>query len=224
MRRLTFTFLCFISLNIVDAQINKGQWLAGGNGSYTRSSQENNGSFAILKSKSTTLDVSADGGYFIFNQFCAGLRGGVNYTSDNLQEVYGNLPNNGSVSYTATASVTKTTIWLAGPFIRYYVLKPKHKINVLADVNYLYGHSVAKSSSATAIVDQNGNFLQNSAAASKTTSNTSSLIFQAGPAWFINPKVSLELTGAYVINWYKPQGYRTNAFAIGLGIHIHLAK
>jgi len=103
-------------------------------------------------------------------------------------------------------------------------LKPKHKINVLADVNYLYGHSIAKGSSSSVVTDQNGNLLQSSFAANKSSSNTSSFIFEAGPAWFINPKVSLELTGAYVITRYSPQGYHTNAFAVGLGIHVHLAR
>jgi len=223
MQRLTFTFLCFISLNIVDAQINKGQWLAGGSGNYSSSSQNNNGSFAIQKSKSATLDVSADGGYFIFNQFCAGVRGGINYTSDHLQDFYGNPINNGNETYTGVSSIARTTTWIAGPFVRYYLLKPKHKINVLADVNYLYGHSIAKGSSSSVVTDQNGNLLQSSFAANKSSSNTSSFIFEAGPAWFINPKVSLELTGGYTITWYT-QGHHSNAFAVGLGIHVHLAR
>jgi hypothetical protein len=223
MQRLIFTFLFFISLNTVNAQINKDQWLAGGNGSYTSSSQKNSSDFAMLKSKSATFDVSADGGYFIFNQFCAGVRGEVNYTSDNLQEVYGSPTGNGSVMYTGISSDTRTTIWIVGPFVRYYLLKPKSKINVLADVNYLYGHSIAKSSSATVVTDQNGNFPQVSVATNKTSSNTSSFVFEAGPVWFINPKVSLELTGGYVITRYT-RGYQSNAFAVGLGIHVHLSK
>jgi hypothetical protein len=177
----------------------------------------------MLKSKSTTLDVSADGGYFIFNQFCTGVRGGVNYTSDNFQEAYSNPAGGGIVMYTSISSVTRTTTWIVGPFVRYYLLKPKHKINVLADINYLYGHSVAESSSTTIVTDENGNLPQISMATSKTKSNTSSFVFEAGPAWFINPKVSLELTGGYVITRYTG-GYHSNAFAIGLGIHVHLAR
>jgi hypothetical protein len=66
MQRLTFIILFFISLNTANAQIRKGQWLTGGNGNFSHASQSNNQASWNFDLHTSMLDLSADGGYWVF--------------------------------------------------------------------------------------------------------------------------------------------------------------
>src|SRR5579859_4202038 len=99
MKKILFAAVLMTSAYAVSAQTNKGQWLAGGNVSFK---SESNG--PADAQKSTTFQLSPDAGYFFIDNLAAGIR--LNYQSEKVK----NDPNGAS------------TLFFAGPFVRYYFL------------------------------------------------------------------------------------------------------
>jgi hypothetical protein len=106
--------LCLCS----EAQISKGDYLIGGNGSYkkTRIYFPNDESF-----RQTTLSLSPNVGRFFFNQIAAGLA--VQY--ERYQTKRKVIPPQGGTYGDA--------YWTFGPFARIYALRSGRKVNFLAD-------------------------------------------------------------------------------------------
>jgi len=175
------------SANAAFSQINKGQWLTGGNGTYT--SQKRllvyyNASIPDVKY--SNLQLSADAGYFFVNGLAGGLR--VSLSSSKQKS---------DVSYVSTS-------WNFAPFARYYILPSSQKINFFADASYLWGTSTNNTTTPTST--------------SKNHSSSNGYALMAGPAFFLSPSASLELTAGYTsINQAK-------AFGAGVGFKIHLGK
>jgi len=101
------------------SQINKGQFLVGGNISFesVRYDERN-----VVVYKDRTFLVSPNIGYFFIPKFAGGLRLNCFF-------------------YKQTTSVfTETDISLS-PFLRYYLLSQKQEFNVLVDASYIHSRS-----------------------------------------------------------------------------------
>lgn len=167
-----------------NAQITKGNWMVGGNGSFSSTSYETtNSDGSTNKGKVSQLAVFPNIGYFIVNNFACGLSGNF----------YLSLPENG----------VNSTSFGGGPFVRYYFLKPEKKINILSQVSYYY----ASNSDSPKSYNRGYNF-------------------KAGPVFYINRIVGLELTMDYnnskISNPYNDTTRKD--FTVSLGLQIHLKK
>src|SRR5262245_15818491 len=100
---------------IAKSQINKGQFLVGGNASFETVKYDGEN---VAGYKTTTFVFSPNVGYFIIPKFAGGLR--LNFSS------YKQNP----------PDYTQTIIFLS-PFLRYYLLSQKQKVNVLVDASYI---------------------------------------------------------------------------------------
>lgn len=112
MKKVFFALCFLVSSHAMFAQINKGQWLAGGNISFYSDKQGD--------SKVTSFTVSPNAGYFFINNLAGGLR--LEYTSSKVK-------GGGDAS----------TSFTAAPFVRYYFLPAAQKVNVFADGEYGFG-------------------------------------------------------------------------------------
>lgn len=116
----TLFLVLVLSLNL-NAQITKGNWLVGGNGSFgssTATSKDNSGN--EIESKATGLQLNPNIGYFLTNKFVAGFDLSVDFANSQGQ-------NNSNWS-----------IGL-GPFVRYYFLDNDKRINIFGETNFIYG-------------------------------------------------------------------------------------
>lgn len=111
MKKVLFAALMLVSAQGVFAQINKGQWLVGGNIAFE--SQKHG------DAKATAFNISPNAGYFFINNFAGGLRA--------------------SFSSVKPKNVDATTDLLIAPFVRYYFLPAAEKVNVFADAAYGFG-------------------------------------------------------------------------------------
>jgi hypothetical protein len=165
-----------------NAQITKGNWMLGGYANYNNfSSESTNPTGSTNSSKGSSIIVSPTVGYFIINNLACGLSG--NFVLG-LVEQGNNVTNYG-----------------AGPFVRYYFLKPEKTINVLSQVGCYYGNS-------------------------STDSKYNSYNFKAGPVIYLNSSVGLELTLDYNISKFSSDSYESTfkSLSIGFGLQIHLKK
>lgn len=128
MKKIFPILITFILLSINDsiAQIEKGNWLIGGNGNFNY--RKTNDQFG--GTKEFFLSISPDFGYFFKNQLALGLRPGINSFA--------------TKSNTTTGSNTSLVI---GPFIRYYYFKPSKKINLVSELSYSYLVNINRSTS-----------------------------------------------------------------------------
>lgn len=170
--------LCYTA----NAQITKGNWMVGGSGNFSSTVAESKSS-NLLTSESKGLGVilSPTFGYFVADKLALGV-----------SPVFG---------YSKIDGGNSNTSYGAGPFIRYYLLKPEKLINILTHIGYYYGSDSAGS-----------------------TSNN--INFKTGPAIFLNSSVALELTLEYAIGQNKSD-FSTSTFKVfnvGLGLQIHLEK
>lgn len=96
------------------AQINKGQWLAGGSAGFETSKHGSDDA-----SKFTSFNFSPNAGYFFIDNLAGGLRLSIGSTKYKDED--------------ASSSV------LVAPFARYYFLPAQQKVNILADASYGFG-------------------------------------------------------------------------------------
>jgi hypothetical protein len=126
MKNIFPILITFILLSINDsiAQIEKGNWLIGGNGNINyRKTKDQFGA-----TKDFNLSISPDIGYFLKNQLALGLRSGIN--------------NSAFKSNTTTSSNTSLGL---GPFLRYYYIKPPKNINLASELSYSYFVNINRS-------------------------------------------------------------------------------
>ena len=122
----SITLLSFLTSN---AQITKGNWMVGGNGSFYSAQLKNENT--NTSSNSIGLELRPNLGYFVIDKFAVGITPLIAY----------NKPENGN-------SVTSYGI---GPYARYYLLKTENKINVLTQVGYAYSGSNNSNNKSTAL-------------------------------------------------------------------------
>jgi hypothetical protein len=114
MKKLLIAFSMIASVSTVSAQINKGQWLVGGNAAFTSSKE---GDY-----KTTTFQFSPNAGYFFINNLAGGLRLNLSSAKEEIND------------FESTATTTSIA-----PFVRYYFLPAAQKVNVFADASYSFG-------------------------------------------------------------------------------------
>ena len=103
------------------SQITKGNWMIGGNISY---SSLTTGMKMVFESPGYTLEIKPDVGYFLVDKFLAGLKSDINQ-----QKIKSSLDS----KYSTYLDLD------IGPFIRYYLLHKDNIINILIEGSYLYG-------------------------------------------------------------------------------------
>ena len=166
------TLLLTVNAN---SQITKGNWMVGGSGSFY--------SYQLIENSVTNsgmgVELRPNIGFFIKDKFAIGITPLFAYSK----------PENGS-------SVTSYGI---GPYIRYYLLKPESRVNILTQVEYAYSGSNNSNDKSTA------------------------LDFKVGPAFYFNSSVALEMTLNYNLNKLNSTT-NYNIFSLGLGFQIHLEK
>lgn len=172
------SFLAFTS----NSQITKNNWLLSGSANF---STQKNSSTASLQYKQTDIQISPTIGYFILDKFAAGLRPSLIYGKNNL-----------------VANAKPTTIFLIGPFIRYYLLQPEKVFNLFLESGYSYGN----------IANQGSDSKQ----------NTFSL--SGGPVLYFNTAVGLEFTIGYTTTKIVDFEGSNNAIRFGIGFQFHLEK
>lgn len=107
------------------AQINKGQFLIGGNVSFESNKNE---ATNVVNYKTTDIFISPNIGYFIINNLAGGLR-------FDFKSYRQKVPNDFTQTYTSIS-----------PFLRYYFLHATKKLNVFIDVSYINRTSKFKNS------------------------------------------------------------------------------
>ena len=127
MKKIFMVAVATILIQTGFAQVNKGQWLVGGNAGFSSTKW---GDF-----KTSTFQFAPDAGYFFINNFAGGLRVSVESTKVKLDG-----------GDDATTSST-----MIAPFVRYYFLPSAQKVNVFADASYGFGSSKEEGSESQGI-------------------------------------------------------------------------
>lgn len=179
----TSIIIFFTALTVSSfAQLSKQQWLIGGNGNFSYSKSK--------ELKFTSAQLSPAAGYFLVDKLAGGLR--LGFTSDTYKYESEKFQN-------STLSVS--------PFLRYYFLPSKQKVNLLADASF--GYSWTKQKAFPPI--------------HKYT--YSQFAIMAGPAIFLNERTALEITAGYTFLSRGPvDSTITSKIQIGVGLQIHLGK
>jgi hypothetical protein len=115
MKKIFIAASLLLSSHLMFAQVNKGQWLVGGNANFQ------SGKFGDSDaSKYTSFTFSPNAGYFFINNLAGGLRVSLETTKFKSDE-------NANSSF------------LFSPFVRYYFLPAANKVNVFGDASYGFG-------------------------------------------------------------------------------------
>lgn len=115
MKRVLIAAGFLFAAHVTFAQINKGQWLVGGNAGFEVSKTGDDDDF-----KTTTFQLNPNAGYFFIDNLAGGLR--VNLTSVKVK----------------SADDASSSFSIA-PFARYYFLPAAQKVNIFADASYGFG-------------------------------------------------------------------------------------
>lgn len=202
------------------SQINKGQWMVGGNASFSHSNVKQHNDFYHAENKATSVQVMPGAGYFFLDQFAAGLRAVISHSDVNVKQ---ETVAGGPVSYYSLIT-SKITAFALSPFARYYFLPSSRKINVFADISYAYGSNKERSTVEQEYTSP-GNPPAPTSSYTTIKNKSNSFSIAAGPAFFINPKVSVELTAGYSFTKYDGNtNQKGNTFLFGAGFQIHLTK
>jgi hypothetical protein len=124
------------------SQITKGNWMVGGNASYTHT---NNDISTLAKYKNTTFSVAPNIGYFVWDKFCTGVKLSISFWKNDYPANSG-----GTISYS-----TKNQFYNLGPFVRYYFLQTDKRANLF--VEGIYQHQLRKDISPSANSKQAAN-------------------------------------------------------------------
>jgi hypothetical protein len=228
------TIVCLLLLIAFSSfgQLSKKQFIVGGFGDFSYANQSSSSAGYSQTNKLTALGVSVGGGYFIMDRLCAGLRftGSLNNLNQHINNTSTAISINGGTVDTLYSVIdskylSKTHSYGFSPFLRYYFLPATHKINILAELNYTHSFDAAGYTSASYIYSySSGSNPQNSQSLNvdlkKSQSNAVGV--QAGPAFFFNPKVSLDV----LLGWQysKSDNLTTNSFTVGVGFQVYLKK
>ena len=98
------------------AQLAKGNWLIGGNASFSSAKYINT---VAASYSQIDIRISPMIGYFIIDKLPVGIRPGFSYTKTTLGTDY-----------------VGTRTFNMGPFVRYYFLPLESRVNLLSEVSY----------------------------------------------------------------------------------------
>lgn len=114
MKKIFMVAVATILIQAGFAQVNQGQWLAGGNASFS--------SAKYGEVKTTSFEFAPNAGYFFIDNFAGGIR----FNIQSVKEKFGTMEEKASSTSIA-------------PFVRYYFLPASQKVNVFADASYGFG-------------------------------------------------------------------------------------
>lgn len=109
----------FFFTSVASAQINKGQFLVGGNASFK---------YEDSYGKSSEFNVSPGAGYFFLDKLAGGLK----------------MDFSGRTTYSNGEKISRSRGYGVSPFVRYYVLPATNKLNVFAQATYGWGKTSYK--------------------------------------------------------------------------------
>jgi len=204
-KRITITLVLVFSIlttNIVNAQIQKGNWLIGGSGSFTINNSkytvvpQNTGLNNIYNQEAVNknFDLGCNLSYFLTDHFTIGIT--PNFT-------YNVVKDKNSLSSTSTSNETIISL---GFLSRYYFLNPLNQnFNLIGELSYgLSNHKL----------------MQNESGIGKYSS-----IF-IGPTYFINKNIGLELLFGFKndnLDYENQKTFYSNSnFSSKLGLQIYL--
>jgi hypothetical protein len=208
---LAVVFFC----SSAHAQLNKGQWIVGGNAAFSYLKDFGDNNLGSSTTKTTTVHATAGAGYFIIDKLCAGIRPVVAATVTTLHS-YSHV-----VTSVSNEKSTSTAFGIS-PFIRYYFLPKTQKVNLLADVSYTYSSLKTQTNTSGTTVDPNSGLPQYYSGVLYGKSTFQALTFAGGVALFLNPKVSVELLTGYSSTKYINS--TKNLLSVIAGFQIHLVK
>lgn len=219
MKTVTFILFSILSSSVY-SQISKGQWIVGGTADFSHSHASGTTNMVSSDDKLTSFESSPGIGYFFMDQLCAGIRIGI--ISSETRHVIDGRSNPLLSNYYSTKS--KITALAFSPFVRYYLLAESRKFNVFADASYAYNHNKAKTETYQEFTIPGNQFPIISSSTNNSKYKTHSYSIAAGPALFLNRKVSLELSLGYTFSKYADSDLSANSFTAGAGFQVHLGK
>lgn len=110
---------------VAKSQITKGNWMIGGNASFSFSGSD----YGTYNTRVNGISLSPNVGYFFIDKLAGGLR--LGYYRNNSK--FKNVPGLPSVNF------NKTTVYTFGPYIRYYFLPEEKSYNILVEGSYQFG-------------------------------------------------------------------------------------
>lgn len=179
-----FFFFVFIFLSSHE-QITKGNWLVGGSVSYASTNFRSEYYGAPYNYRIVTVNPNV--GYFVVNKLATGLKIGIE--SKNIKEI-------------GSSGKNPLTILNAGPFLRYYFLKPDKSVNIFSEAVYQYGNHIGP----------------------RETSPKSNFSFSAGSVAYFNTAVGLEFSVSYRTEKFVEAAGRNNTIQFGVGLQVHLQR
>jgi hypothetical protein len=201
------------------SQLNKGQWIVGGTAEYSSSNLDNSHSVGEVKTTNKMLEMSPGAGYFFIDRLAGGLRIAVIDNSFSQSTNSSFMP---GYIYIAEAYSSNSAFGLS-PFIRYYFLKPTKKVNLFADGSYMISF-INTTTRLYEYIQSGPNPPSVSDSRSKSKNQAHNFTLAAGPAFFLNEKVALELTIGYSIGNYSEGDQSSQTVVLGAGFQIHLGK
>ena len=120
-KKLLSVMVCCVVFYAAKSQINKGNWMVGGSGSFARTIYN---SESGQKNTYYNISINSDVGFFVAAKFSTGFK--VGFTKD-------------ASKTTGTNGYFTVYDFNIGPFLRYYFLPIDKQFNILADGAYQYG-------------------------------------------------------------------------------------
>ena len=125
MKYFLFLFIATLFFTKSYGQLEKRNWLIGGNGSLYSYNETLRSPSYNHDASYTNIDLSATIGYFLKDKFVSGIRPSLSKYKGRVTSPGGGVTNN-----------SKLTV---GPFLRYYFLNQEKQFNILADISYQLG-------------------------------------------------------------------------------------
>lgn len=123
MKKLFVSSILIFCLTIVTrSQITKGNWLVGGNLSYSKS---NSKGVDATNSKGRNIDVTSTIGHFLYDKLAAGIKLNTIFSKQKNPEIDGTYSTN-----------IQNSIGI-GSFVRYYLLEFDNRINIFPEASIL---------------------------------------------------------------------------------------
>jgi len=221
--RVFLLLACLMFVHSSQAQIQKGKWMLGGELDFSSQSSTAQQATFIDDRENRTLQLSPGAGYFFIDKLAGGIKlSFISIKGENRLQTMNMIPNWHSVSNYSLQSNN----FGVSPFLRYYFLPVSNRINVFADASYDYARGKTRVESYTYEGPVGGSVsAQSSVSTSKNTAH--GFTFSAGPAIFVNSKISFELSIGYSRSNMETVFYakdKQETILIGTGFRFHFGK
>jgi hypothetical protein len=189
------------------SQVNKGQWLLGGNASFQH---EQMIIADDLRFSSSRISTPVSAGYFIADKLAVGIRPSISRTSTQTQYKESGTWKSNSENVNLSKG--------AGIFTRYYILPKTSRVNFIIDGSYTLSHT--KSSYIMQMASGTPVLLREST--TELYSNDYQL--SMGPSIFLNKSVALELLAGYNFSDKLKSNVSSHTMFFGAGLQFHLGN